>query len=162
LNSDVLKDLARWVHRSTKARANSKRSSPRREDYSPGRRNGPHWLAQIRTSAISPRDEYSFCTSKFECGGGQAPVAGPQPKDQINLTDEGFAFAANLRRKLLKKDLSVWQDLASRPGSRLHSMDPAINRRMPRRASSNAARTFRKQRAMQAFPTPIQVRSATR
>jgi hypothetical protein len=28
LNSDVLKDLARWVHRSTKARANSKQSNP--------------------------------------------------------------------------------------------------------------------------------------
>jgi hypothetical protein len=56
----------RSVRRSTKARANSRQSSPRREDYSPGRRNGLHRLAQIRTSAISQRDEYSLCTSKFE------------------------------------------------------------------------------------------------
>jgi hypothetical protein len=47
----VLKDLARWVRRSTKERANGKQSSPRREDYSPGRRKGLHWLAQIRTFA---------------------------------------------------------------------------------------------------------------
>jgi hypothetical protein len=40
--------------------------SPRREDYSPGRRKGLHWLAQIRTFAISQRDEFSLCTSKFE------------------------------------------------------------------------------------------------
>src|SRR6202049_2475284 len=65
-NSDVLKDLARWVRRSTKERANGKQSSPRREDYSPGRRKGLHWLAQIRTFAISQREEFSLCTSKFE------------------------------------------------------------------------------------------------
>ena len=65
-NSDVLKDLARWVRRSTKERANGKQSSPRREDYSPGRRKGLHWLAQIRTFAISQREEFSLFTSKFE------------------------------------------------------------------------------------------------
>ena len=62
----MLKDLARWVRRSTKERANGKQSSPRREDYSPGRRKGLHWLAQIRTFAISQREEFSLCTSKFE------------------------------------------------------------------------------------------------
>jgi hypothetical protein len=60
------KGPGRWVRRSTKARANSKQSSPRGEDYSPGRRNGLHRLAQIRTPAISQRDESSLCTSKFE------------------------------------------------------------------------------------------------
>ena len=54
----MLKDLARWVRRSTKERANGKQSSPRREDYSPGRRKGLHWLAQIRTFAISQREEF--------------------------------------------------------------------------------------------------------
>jgi hypothetical protein len=54
------------VRRSTKERANGKQSSPRREDYSPGRRKGLHWLAQIRTFAISQREEFSLCTSKFE------------------------------------------------------------------------------------------------
>ena len=39
---------------------------PRREDYSPGTRNGPHRRAQIRTFAFSQRDEYSLRTSKFE------------------------------------------------------------------------------------------------
>jgi hypothetical protein len=58
-------DLARWVRRSTKERANGKQSSPRREDYSPGRRKGLRWLAQIRTFAISQREEFSLCTSKF-------------------------------------------------------------------------------------------------
>jgi hypothetical protein len=58
--------LARWVRRSTKERANGKQSSPRREDYSPGRRKGLHRLAQIRTFAISQREEFSLCTSKFE------------------------------------------------------------------------------------------------
>jgi hypothetical protein len=62
----VLKDLARWVRRSTKERANGKQSSPRREDYSPGRRKGLHRLAQIRTFAISQREEFSLFTSKFE------------------------------------------------------------------------------------------------
>jgi hypothetical protein len=58
--------LARWVRRSTKERANGKQSSPRREDYSPGRRKGLHRLAQIRTFAISQREEFSLFTSKFE------------------------------------------------------------------------------------------------
>jgi hypothetical protein len=62
----VLKDLARWVRRSTKERANGKQSSPRREDYSPGSRKGLHRLAQIRTFAISQREEFSLCTSKFD------------------------------------------------------------------------------------------------
>jgi hypothetical protein len=62
----VLKDLARWVRRSTKERANGRQSSPRREDYSPGRRKGLHCLAQIRTFAISQREEFSLCISKFE------------------------------------------------------------------------------------------------
>ena len=62
----MLKDLARWVRRSTKERANGKQSSPRREDYSPGRRKGLHRLAQIRTFAISQREEFSLFTSKFE------------------------------------------------------------------------------------------------
>jgi hypothetical protein len=38
------KGPGRWVRRSTKARANSKQYSPRREDYSPGRRNDLHGL----------------------------------------------------------------------------------------------------------------------
>src|ERR1700680_3843759 len=76
-NSDVLKDLARWVRRSTKERANGKQSSPRREDYSPGRRKGLHWLAQIRTFAISQREEFSLCTSKFESDMPGQPVRSP-------------------------------------------------------------------------------------
>src|SRR5580704_11096685 len=60
------KGLGRWVRRSTKARANSKQSSPVEKIISPEGCNGLHRLAQIRTSATSQRDEYSLCTSKFE------------------------------------------------------------------------------------------------
>ena len=68
IRTPMLKDLARWVRRSTKERANGKQSSPRREDYSPGRRKGLHWLAQIRTFAISQREEFSLFTSKIAVG----------------------------------------------------------------------------------------------
>src|SRR6202049_1842587 len=84
-NSDVLKDLARWVRRSTKERANGKQSSPRREDYSPGRRKGLHWLAQIRTFAISQREEFSLCTSKFE---SDMPSHGVVSAGMVGLTWE--------------------------------------------------------------------------
>src|SRR5580693_292148 len=52
------KRTGRWVHRSTKARANSKQSSPIEKIILPGARNGLRRLAKIRTFAISQR-EYS-------------------------------------------------------------------------------------------------------
>jgi hypothetical protein len=62
----VLKDLARWVRRSTKARANSKRSSLVEKIILPRGPDGLPRLSRIRKLPNIQRDEYSFCTSKFE------------------------------------------------------------------------------------------------
>jgi hypothetical protein len=69
----------RWVRRSTKARANSKQSGPRREDYSPGmpQRSSEQACANPNLYT-SQRDEYSLCTSKFESD---------MPSHAVGLTD---------------------------------------------------------------------------
>ena len=56
----MLKDLARWVRRSTKERANGKQSSPRREDYSPGRRKGLHCLAKSEPLRFLKEKNFHF------------------------------------------------------------------------------------------------------
>src|ERR1700693_2444448 len=64
---------------------------PRREDYSPGTRNGPHRLSQIRTFAFSQRDKYSLRTSKFESD---------MPSHGVGLRD------------VSRRDARVWAGLA--------------------------------------------------
>jgi hypothetical protein len=62
----VLKDLARWVHRSTKARANSKQSSLAEKIILLGRATVRIGVRKSEPLLFSQRDEYSLCTSKFE------------------------------------------------------------------------------------------------
>ena len=122
-NSDVLKDLARWVRRSTKERANGKQSSPRRENYSPGRRKGLHRLAQIRTFAISQREKFSLFTSKFE---SDMPNERDQKVASLRkfpanslLSDKNSLlslqkFPARLRREFWCKPLNLRAEFASK------------------------------------------------
>jgi hypothetical protein len=57
----------------------------RREDYSPGTRNGPHRRAQIRTFAFPQRDEYSLRTlNRQVCLGlGEAPGLAQQNAELV-------------------------------------------------------------------------------